>query len=73
MAWAYGELKHFDDALFEALAERGVELLHMPRSQPTDSAGDVSSMQRTSSPRPLHGSTRVPAVSRLLDAPQVLT
>ncbi len=72
MAWAYGELKHFDDDLFEALAVRGVELLHMPRSQPADSAGDVPSTQCTSPPRPMHGSTRVPAVSRLLDAPQVL-
>ena len=71
MAWAYGELKHFDDDLFEALAVRGVELLHMPRSQPADSADDGSSAQRTSLPRPMHGTTRMPAVSRLLDAPQV--
>ena len=72
MAWAYGELKHFDDDLFEALAVRGVELLHMPRSQLADSAGGGSASQRTSPPRPAHGSTRAQAVSRLLDAPQVL-
>ena len=71
LSWAYSELRHFDDGLFEALAVRGAELLQMRRPDPADGAIDMSSTGSTPRPRPLHGTSRAPAVPRLLDAPQV--
>lgn len=52
---------------------RGLELLQMPRSDPAAGAIHMSAATGMPQAQPVHGTSRAPAVPRLLDAPQVMS